>query len=257
MSLPVEASLLGPENTNEGSSFDFAALDERVASGHGGVLLVHVVDDRTIEALRAHLVRRARASCSLVISVHGDPVWREVATRLGIAKVECTPSSCAAQLTSATQGRRAAILVTLPRAGTWDRAVTAELSQSQQDGRVPLVVVLVPTIEPVRDVRGEVYEVSPSLDEADKKRWVATLAADALASLKHDDLVGLESWWSAAKHVAPRAELTEIPAEGRSLFVALSLSARGWHEHDLPLLGCSAAALRALEVSGLVWNDRG
>ena len=257
MSLPVEASLLGAEN-EVSPSFDFAALDERVASGHGGVLLVHVVDDRTIEALRAHLVRRARASCSLVISAHGDPVWREVATRLGIAKIDCTPSSCAAQLASATQGRRAAILVTLPRAGTWDRAVTAELSQSQQqDGRVPLVVVLVPTIEPVRDVRGEVYEVSPSLDEADKKRWVATLAADALASLKHDDLVGLESWWSAAKHVAPRAELTEIPSEGRSLFVALSLSARGWHEHDLPLLGCSAAALRALEVSGLVWNDRG
>ncbi len=260
MSLPAEASLLGAEN-EVSPSFDFAALDERVASGHGGVLLVHVVDDRTIDALRAHLVRRARASCSLVISAHGDPVWREVATRLGIAKVECTPSSCAAQLTSATQGRRAAILVTLPRAGTWDRAVTAELSQSQQAketmGRVPLVVVLVPTIEPVRDVRGEVYEVSPSLDEADKKRWVATLAADALASLKHDDLVGLESWWSAAKHVAPRAELTEVPLEGRSLFVALSLSARGWHEHDLPLLGCSAGALRALEVAGVVWSDRG
>jgi transcriptional regulator with GAF, ATPase, and Fis domain/tetratricopeptide (TPR) repeat protein len=256
--LPAEASLLGSEsaNANEVSpSFDFAALDERVASGHGGVLLVHVVDDRTIDALRAHLVRRARASCSLVISAYGNPVWREVATRLGIAKVDCTPSSCAAQLASATQGRRAAILVTLPRGGTWDRAVTAELSQSQQ--RVPLVVVLVPTIEPVRDVRGEVYEVSPSLDEADKKRWVATLAADALASLKHDDLVGLESWWSAAKHVAPRAELTEVPVEGRALFVALSLSARGWHEHDLPLLGCSAAALRALEVAGLVWSDRG
>ena len=252
----MEASLLGAENEVI-PSFDFAALDERVASGHGGVLLVHVVDDRTIEALRAHLVRRARASCSLVISAHGDPVWREVATRLGIAKVECTPSSCAAQLASATQGRRAAILFTLPRAGTWDRAVTAELSQTQQDGRVPLVVVLVPSIEPVRDVRGEVYEVSPSLDEADKKRWVATLAADALASLKHDDLVGLESWWSAAKHVAPHAQITEVPHEGRSLFLALSLSARGWHEHDLPLLGCSAAALRALEVSGLVSSDRG
>jgi transcriptional regulator with GAF, ATPase, and Fis domain len=252
----LEVPLLGVENEAL-ASFDFAALDERVTSGHGGVLLVHVVDDRTIEALRAHLVRRARSSCSLVISAHGDPVWREVATRLGIAKVDCTPAACAAQLASATQGRRAAILVTLPRNGTWDRAVTAELSQHQEEGRVPLVVVLVPTIEPVRDVRGDVYEVSPSLDEADKKRWVATLAADALASLRHDDLVGLESWWSAAKHVAPRAEITEVPLEGRSLFLALSLSARGWHEHDLPLLGCSAAALRALEVSGLVSNERG
>src|SRR5206468_7065893 len=77
------------------------------------------------------------------------------------------------------------------------------------------------------------------------------------ASLKHDDLVGLESWWSAAKHVAPRAEITEVPVEARALFLALTLSGRGWHEHDLPLLGCSAGALRALEVSGLVWTDRG
>ncbi len=246
MGLPVEAPLLGDVREAANASFDFAALDERVASGHGGVLLVHVVDDRTIEALRAHLVRRARASCSLVISANGNPVWREVATRLGIAKVECTPSACAAQLASATQGRRSAILLTLPRGGSWDRAVTAELSQAQHDGRVSLVVVLVPSIEPVRDVRGEVFEVSPSLDEADKRRWVATLAADALASLKHDDLVGLESWWSAAKHVSPRAEITEVPIEGRSLFVALALSARGWHEHESPaprlLGGCASRA---------------
>ncbi len=184
-------------------------------------------------------------------------MWREVSARLGVAKIECSPAQSAAQLASASQGRRAAILVTLPKAGTWDRAVTAELSQASFDGRVPLVIVLVPSIDPVRDVRGEVYEVSPSLDESDKRRWVATLAADALASLNHDDLVGLESWWAAAKHVAPRDIITEVPLEARSLFVALSLSSRGWHEHDLPLLGGSAGALRALEVCGLAWCDRG
>jgi len=243
---------------NADATFDFAALDERVASGHGGVLLVHVVDDRTIEALRAHLVRRARSSCSLVISARGNPVWREVSARLGIAKVECAPAQFAAQLTSAAQGRRAAILVTLPKSGSWDRAVAAELSQPSFDGRLPLVIVLVPTVDPVRDVRGEVYEVSPALDESDKRRWVATLAADALAALRHDDLVGLESWWSAAKHADVGAqEITEVPIEARALFVALSLSGRGWHEHDLPLLGGSAGALRALEVSGLAWCDRG
>jgi DNA-binding NtrC family response regulator len=261
--LPAEVRITA-ENQSESSAvetLDFAALDERVTSGHGGVLLVHVVDDRTIEALRAHLVRRARSSCSLVISARGNPVWREVSTRLGVAKIECTPAQSAAQLVSASQGRRAAIVVTLPKAGTWDRAVTAELSQASFDARVPLVIVLVPSIDPVRDVRGEVYEVSPSLDESDKRRWVATLAADALASLNHDDLVGLESWWSAAKHVlrdsGPRDAITEVPLEARSLFLAMSLSGRGWHEHDLPLLGGSAGALRALEVSGLAWCDRG
>ncbi len=221
---------------------------------------MHVVDDRTTDALRAHLVRRARASCSLVISARGgraDATWREIGERLGVSNVERSPASCAAQLASATHGRRTAVLLSLPASGSWDRAITAELSQPQYDGRVPLVIVLVPSIDPVRDVRGEVYEVSPSLDEADKRRWIATLAADALASLKHDDLVGLESWWSAAKHVAPRAAIAEVPVEARSLFVALSLSGRGWHEHDLPLLGGSAGALRALEVSGLVQNERG
>ncbi len=237
------------------ATLDFAALDERVASGLGGVLLVHVVDDHTIEALRAHLVRRARSSCSLVISARGNPVWREVSARLGVAKIECSPAQSAAQLASASQGRRAAILVTLPKSGTWDRAVTAELSQLSS--RLPLVIVLVPSIDPVRDVRGEVFEVSPSLDESDKRRWVATLAADALASLNHDDLVGLESWWSAAKNIQSERVVAEVPLEARSLFLALSLSARSWHEHDLPLLGGSAGALRALEVSGLVWCDRG
>src|SRR6202043_824433 len=94
-------------------------------------------------------------------------------------------------------------------------------------------------------------------DDGDKRRWVATLAGEALASLKHDDLVGLESWWSAAKHVAPRPEIGEVPLEARPLFTMLALGKRGWHEHDLPLLGGSAASLRALEVAGLVWTDRG
>jgi transcriptional regulator with GAF, ATPase, and Fis domain/Tfp pilus assembly protein PilF len=264
LSLPVEAPNLGDVRalTEAAAPFDFAALDERVASGHGGVLLVHVVDDRTTEALRAHLVRRARTSCSLVVSARGpshnaDAAWREVSERLGVGSVECSPNACAAQLASASHGRRTAILLALPPAGSWDRAVTAELSQAKYDGRAPLVIVLVPSIDPVRDVRGEVYEVSPSLDESDKRRWIATLAADALASLKHDDLVGLESWWSAAKHVAPRSEVTDVPAEARGLFAALTLAGRGWHEHDLPLLGGSAGALRALEVSGLVQSERG
>jgi tetratricopeptide (TPR) repeat protein len=261
LGLPVEAPLLGDVSAQaEAAARDFAALDERVASGEGGILLVHVVDDRTIEALRAHLVRRVRSSCSLVVSSrarHGDAVWREVAARLGVSDVDCSPAQCAAQIASVVQGRRAAILVTLPQAGSWDRAVTAELSQAQLEGRLPLVVLLVPSIDPVRDVRGEVYEVSPSLDDADKRRWIATLAGDALASLKHDDLVGLESWWAAAKHAAPRDLASEVPVEGRGLFVALALSGRGWHEHDLPLLGASAAALRALEVAGLVTCERG
>jgi len=244
------------------TAFDFAALDERVARGDGGVLLVHVVDDRTIDALRAHLVRRARVACSLVVSARvsqsgGDAVWREVAARLGVSQVECSPSQCAAQLTSAAHGHRAAILITLPPSGSWDRAVMAELSQPTHEGRLPLVVVLVPTIDPVRDVRGEVYEVSPSLHDDDKRRWVATLAEEALASLKHDDLAGLESWWLAAKHVAPAAKVTDVPREGHALFTTLALSGRGWHEHDLPLLGGSAASLRALELAELVSIDRG
>jgi transcriptional regulator with GAF, ATPase, and Fis domain/tetratricopeptide (TPR) repeat protein len=262
LALPVEAPVLGDAlgAAEASSNRDFAALDERVASGDGGVLLVHVVDDRTIEALRAHLVRRVRTSCSLVVSSRrsgGDAVWREVAARLGVSDVECAPVQCAAQLASVTHGRRVAILLSLPTAGSWDRAVTTELSQPQHDGRLPLVIILVPSIDPVRDVHGEVYEVSPSLDDADKRRWLATLAGDAMASLKHDDLVGLESWWAAAKHATPRSFVEDVPAEGRSLFVALALSGRGWHEHDLPLLGSSAAALRALEVAGLAWVDRG
>ena len=144
-----------------------------------------------------------------------------------------------------------------PRRGSWDRAVTAELSHPQLEGRLPLVILLVPGTDPVRDVRGEVYEVSPSLDDADKRRWIATLAGDALATLRHDNLVGLESWWSAAKQLTPRPFSGEVPLEGRALFVALALGGRGWHEHDLPLLGSSAAALKALEVAGLVWAERG
>ena len=236
---------------------DFAALDERVAQGDGGVVIVHVVDDRSIEALRAHLARRARTSHSLVISARGragSPVWREVAARLGVGKIECVPSQCASQLASAAHGRRAAVLVTLPRVGSWDRAVAAELSHVAS---LPLVIVLAPGIDPVRDVRGEVYEVAPSLDEADKRRWVAALAGEALTALPQDDLYGLESWWAAAKNVAPRTTPTDVPLEGRSLFLALSLSGRGWHEHDLPLLGSNAAALRSLESAGLAAVERG
>jgi len=236
---------------------DFAALDERVAQGDGGIVVVHAIDDRSIEALRAHLARRARTSHSLVIGAHGrvgGPVWGEVAARLGIGKVECVPSQCAAQLAGAAHGRRAAVLITLPRAGSWDRAVLSELSHVAS---LPLVVVLAPGIDPVRDVHGEVYEVAPALDEADKRRWVAALAGEALCTLPQDDLYGLESWWAAAKNVAPRATPMDVPLEGRSLFLALSLSGRGWHEHDLPLLGASSAALRSLESAGLASVERG
>jgi hypothetical protein len=118
-----------------------AELDDRLAMASAAVLVVRAPAELR-EALLAHAARRAKgAGRGVILARAGDgaPLWQDAASRLSIAKLVCEPAGAASQLATSAFLRRTAIVAALPRAGSWDRTVTAELSLLPN---APLVVLV-------------------------------------------------------------------------------------------------------------------
>src|SRR4051794_22761464 len=77
-------------------------LEERVASGAGGVIVASVPATSEMKhALLAHVARcvRAKGQLAIVARAHaGIPMWRAMASRLSQGRIECTPAKCAEQI---------------------------------------------------------------------------------------------------------------------------------------------------------------
>ena len=237
----------------------FAALDERVRCGQGGLVLVQLVESSTADAVLAHVARRALHAHPLVLRARarrGAPLWREVAARLSLQRLDCSPVACAMQIASAALARRTAIIATLPAEGTWDRAVALELAQLEA---APLVVFVTGSADDVtRELRHETYELAPMLSPEERDRWLEGVALEARTSVPYEDLVSLEGWWSAARGARAEAPAEKlVPPAGARLFQALALAGRAVSESDLHLLGATADELSSLLECGAFVSDRG
>ncbi len=219
------------------------------------MLLVHLIEARSRDAVCAHLARSARAAgCFVVVASArpAAPTWRDVASRLGLRDIDCAPAACAAQIAAAAAARSAVILAPLPPEGTWDRAVAVELSHLAS----PPSVILLAAASEVRDVHGERFEVGPSLTDEEKQLWMGALAGEAFATIPHDDIASLEDWWRAARQARPQPGAIELTGDASALFVALAVAGRAWSTHQLGELGCTSRAVQELVAAGAASVDR-
>ena len=239
----------------------FVDFDERLVGTDARVLQSSVVIVRApVEvhaAIIAHTARRLRTSGWLPIdattaagSRGGAPLFREIATRLGLAVVPSDPHACAdaiAQVAACSTRKRAAIVALLPQEGSWDRAVANELVRS---GRAGLLVFVTAPPSP-SDGRSEprlfdvdstsstltTFDLVCDLSASDKLRWLGAIAEEAQTELPGQDIRTLEAWWARARRVA------SDPAHA-SVLEGLSEAARG-------VLACLALAGRSLPLSAL------
>src|SRR5579883_1617000 len=129
MTLPASSfasPLSAPLSTSSPSTRGFAELDERVVGGPGGVLLVRAPSREAADAVGAHVGRRLAALGATALHARartGAPLWRDVASLLGIAQLSCDPARCAEEIAKASLARHAVIVAPLPAAGSWDRTV--------------------------------------------------------------------------------------------------------------------------------------
>ena len=257
LSAPLSAA---PDATR--SSSGFAELDERVVSGPTGVLLVRAPSRRAAKAAGAHVGRRVIALGASALHARaraGAPLWREVATMLGLGQLACDPVKCAEEIAHAALTRSIVVVAPLPASGSWDRAVAVELSMLASP---PLLVFLCDGADAAADLRAESFEVRATLDAAEMRRWWAALADHAHGDVVTDDLAKLDAWWSEVRRApVPLANLgaARVPTIGEPLFVALAVAGRAWPSDDLAVLGAGAdgEALRALERCGVVTTARG
>jgi transcriptional regulator with GAF, ATPase, and Fis domain/tetratricopeptide (TPR) repeat protein len=233
----------------------FAALDERVLSTRegGAVLVARVIDPTTVSAVLSHVARRAGTPGATVLRARGQrhaPLWREIAQRLSITKLDCAPLACAMQIASAALAKRAVIVAPLPTAGSWDRAVAAEIAQLDA---MPLVVFVADHGDEAEDLQAETYEIAPQLDASDRERWLEGARLDAARTLPYDDLTSLEAWWTAARAATPRATTPVVPSAAAPIATALTLAGRSLPVSTLVPLG----DLDALVAAGVATVERG
>ncbi len=205
-------------------------------------------------ALIAHLARRLRANRANVLTaldasrggVH-VPVSCELAMQLGV-EVPSDASACAETLARAIVERGAHVLLTLPKAETWDGAVVDELARRMSGPTSSSLFVLV-TDDPAAAIEAsmadqganetETYVLDPALGEADKLRWLSGVAEEVWTNFSSADLESLDTWWSFVRRLSPKAEST---------LHGLSDRARRW-------LGCLVLAGRSLPLSVIAAND--
>ncbi|MDB4941534.1 MAG: Nitrogenase (molybdenum-iron)-specific transcriptional regulator NifA [Labilithrix sp.] len=271
----------------------FVELDERLIQSPPapGVVIVRA-PSAVHAALIAHAARRLRASGITPVDVPltagagvtgSAPLFREVGARLGLTSVPSDAQSCAEAVAHAAggAGKRAAIIASLPKLGSWDRAVATELVR---DGSA--LVVFVTTLEDsapnappalsanarelrereTRDVREfpesavpeAVFELGLELSSADRLRWLGAVAEEAHVELPGSSICALEAWWTRARRVAPAtvAALDELAALGEAaaaVFTCLVLAGRSVPQSHLESLGDDASsAVDALLHAGFV-----
>ncbi|MBX3190160.1 MAG: sigma 54-interacting transcriptional regulator [Labilithrix sp.] len=236
MALPaVPLSLISPSSARA-----FVDLDERMLAAQPGVVIVRAPSEAHAPIL-AHAARRLRTSghcpvdasaCTAYAHVaSAAPLFREVATQLGLAVLPSDPAACADAIAQAAIARRAAIVAPLPKDGTWDRAVATELSRAARS----LLLVFVTAGDPPAFDGATIFELSPDLSASDKLRWLSAVAEEAQTDVAGQSFAALEAWWSAARRLSSATSPS---------FAALGETARA-------VLGCLALAGRSLPVSSL------
>ena len=253
-SSPSSSSLAAAPASAPNATRTLVDLDERLTTLAPGIVLARAPGD-AIHAVVTHAMRRVRASGALVLTARplaGSPMWQQLAERLSIGGLDCEPSQCAAQIVEAAAARRASLVVPLPKPGTWDRAVTAELARVAAS---TIIVLVGDTSDAAPDVRADRYEIAGALDEAERRRWWMAVAEEGSLAAAEMDLADLDAWWATRKR-ALRVPVAQpiLPAGGRALFSSLALLARAWPEAAITTLG---TGLRELEDAGAVAIDRG
>jgi transcriptional regulator with GAF, ATPase, and Fis domain len=246
--LPRAQAAAAPATRAQG----FVDLDERVASGATGLVIVRTPSREVADALSAHLARRASATGCLAIEARaraGAPLWREVALRLGIGDLPGHPEAAADAIAHAALMRHAVVVAPIPMARAWDRAVATELG-SMQSG--PAVVLLAIDGTSTDDLHADVYEIGATLDVDERRRWWAALAEAVVTDIPSSSLASLDAWWEAARRCPPtRATIDAALKPGpRGFVTALALVGRVWPVADAALLGADEGTVEALERSG-------
>jgi transcriptional regulator with GAF, ATPase, and Fis domain/tetratricopeptide (TPR) repeat protein len=237
----------------------FIDLDDRVAAGTGGVVIVRACSRESAEAMGAHLARRARGAgfCAIEArSAPAAPLWREVASRLGVGALAGDPTDAAEAVVHAAALRRAVVVAALPPAGTWDRAVA--YAMSSLDAASPVFLVT-SGADAADDLRTDVYEVSGTLDPLERLRWWSSVAEAAHLDVPSDAIASLDMWWQNARHASlmrSGADAFLGPASA-ALVTRLALAGRAWDAADVAALGCEPGSVESLARAGALNTEGG
>jgi len=240
----------------------FVDLDERLAGtgAQPGVVIVRAPHDVHAPVL-AHAARRLRTSgyvpvvapCSFGAAGAGAPLFREVATQLGLASLPTEPSACAEAIAQAALAKRAAIVAPLPAEGTWDRSVLAELARASRSQLLVLVTSgEAPSLE---SASISTFDVVGDLTASDKLRWLGAVAEEAQSDLPGSDLRTLEAWWANARRASTEGAvaLDGLGETARAVLACLALAGRSIPVAALVTLGDDAvAAVDELVAAGAV-----
>ncbi|HEY8041884.1 MAG TPA: sigma 54-interacting transcriptional regulator [Polyangiaceae bacterium] len=249
---PLSSPRVFPAAPSAIAARGFVELDDRVAAGTGGVVVVRAPSHETAEAMGAHVARRARASGMFAIearAAQGAPLWREVASRLGVGTLASDPVEAADAIARAAALRRAVVVATLPARGTWDRAVACELTTL---GTAPAVVLVATGVDGTEDLAVDLFEIGATLDDVERQRWWVGIADAANVDVTADALATLDAWWSNARH-APTSRSqggAVLGAGAEKLAAMLALAGRAWPAEDLAFLGADDGAVAALAHAG-------
>ena len=163
---------------------------------------------------RSRAARRARSLCARTRSSHGGrrasrvrvrgaPLFRELATQLGLGAAPERPAPCADAIAQAAVAKHAAIVAPLPKEGTWDRAVATELARSTR--AAARRASCPPTTK--RDAR---LRVDEHVRGRRRAHAPATSFAGSRPSPRRRRPIcpprqsrSLEAWWSKARRVRP------------------------------------------------------
>ncbi|HEY3818576.1 MAG TPA: sigma 54-interacting transcriptional regulator [Polyangiaceae bacterium] len=259
MAHPLPAPRVFPAATSSIAPRGFVELDDRVASAACGVVVVRAPSREAAGAMGAHVARRARAGGLCTIEARsglGAPLWREVASRLGVGALPGDPADAAEAIARAATLRRAIVVAALPAAGTWDRQVAYVLSSL---AAAPPVILVAASSETADDLRADVYEINATLDPLERLRWWTAVAEAAHLDVAADAIASLDSWWQNARQ-APLARAgtgAALDDAAEKLTTRLALASRAWPTAEIASLGADCAAVEALARAGAARTDGG
>ena len=215
----------------------------------------------------AHVARRLRmsgwspidasAAATIGARASGAPLFRELATQLGLGVLSSDPHACAQAIVQAAAAKRAALVLPLPKDGSWDSAVASELLRvSSSSSKGTLVVFIAPLASETRDSLpsylggtsdGDVsttYAIAGELSASEKLRWLGAVAEEAHSDVPAHDLRTLEQWWAKARRVVPSeaASLADLGEAARGVLTCLVLAGRSLPVASIATLGDDAVS---------------
>jgi len=248
------ASSTGPSATQQATANGFSGLDDRLADGRAGFVVVRAESDEIVQAILAHAARRLSATGTLVVRAvrrPGASMLRQLGDKLGVREQSDDPARYADALARALCARKAAVVASLPTEGSWDRVVLLELAHAIGAGGRTLIVIgqedpherssgkqepqrvgLSQTLPPLSP-DCETFELRNELDTAEKSRFLSAIAEDAFHALPTSNPAHIDAWWESTKRVAPTPSESELSQDQLRLLRTLSLLGRPWALSDI------------------------